>query len=140
MGEIRSLGPRDLPPAQKFYLGGPNNMKGYQLFLLGPQTVSTAGLPQPTGGTVQAFSLFELEYPIIREAGIKLVTFFDAGNTWDHWPSGGNDDPFSVRTDVGFGLRWFSPIGPLRFEWGYPLSAKGSEQSPVFQFFIGPPF
>jgi outer membrane protein insertion porin family len=115
-------------------------MKGYQLFLLGPQSVNSQGLPQPLGGTVEAFSLVEVEYPLIKDAGIKAVLFFDAGNTWEHFPSGAANDPFVLRTDVGFGFRWFSPIGPLRFEWGFPLAKKPNESDTVFQFFIGPPF
>ena len=140
LGRISSYSARGIPPSQRFYLGGPNNMKGYQMFLLGPQTTNSQNQPQPLGGSVEAMSLFELEYPLLKDAGIKAVFFFDVGNTWDHWPSGSMSDPFILRTDVGFGVRWFSPIGPLRFEWGYPLAARPGEQSPVFQFFIGPPF
>ena len=140
VGRISSYSARGIPPSQRFYLGGPNNMKGYQMFLLGPQTVNSQGNPQPLGGAVEAMSLFELEYPLLKDAGIKGVFFFDVGNTWDHLPSGSLSDPFVLRTDVGVGVRWFSPIGPLRFEWGFPLAARDKEQSPVFQFFIGPPF
>jgi outer membrane protein insertion porin family len=139
-GQMGSFDSNPTPPSQRFYLGGPNNMKGFGLFLLGPQTFSTLNGPQPLGGNVQMFSLFELEYPLIKEAGIKAVLFFDAGNAWASFPSGSNADPFSIRTDAGFGVRWFSPIGPLRFEWGFPLDLKPGEQSSVFQFFIGPPF
>ncbi len=139
LGQIAGLGSKAVPPAQKFYLGGPNNMKGYQFFLLGPQATTSNGQPLPMGGQVEAFSLFELEYPLLKEAGIKGVFFFDVGNSWDQFPLGGNI-PFILRTDIGFGFRWFSPLGPLRFEWGFPLAAKSNEQSPVFQFFIGPPF
>ena len=140
LGQISGYGDKPIPPAQKFYLGGPNNMKGYQMFLLGPQTTNSLGQAQPLGGNVEALSLFELEYPLLKDVGIKAVVFFDIGNTWDHFPSGSLSDPFILRSDVGFGFRWFSPIGPLRFEWGYPLAARPTEQSPVFQFFIGPPF
>lgn len=139
VGQITGYDGRAIPPSQKFYLGGPNNMKGYQLYLLGPQIPASANASaQPLGGGFEAFTLFELEYPVIREAGIKFVVFFDAGNTWENLPA--NGEPFVIRTDVGFGFRWFSPIGPLRFEWGFPLAAKPGEQSPVFNFFIGPPF
>jgi outer membrane protein insertion porin family len=134
VGQMTAYGGEPLPPSQKFYLGGPNNMKGYSLFILGPQRFSPAYGIQPLGGEIEAFSLFELEYPLIREAGIKTVLFFDAGNTWNR------GDNVVIRTDAGFGFRWFSPIGPLRFEWGFPLARRGNEESPVFQFFIGPPF
>jgi outer membrane protein insertion porin family len=136
-GQILGLGGAPIPPSEKFFLGGPNNMKGFQLFSLGPsRTVvpSSGGAPfsQPIGGTTEFFSLFEVEYPILREAGIKAVLFFDAGNNWATFPS----TNFGLLADAGFGFRWFSPIGPLRFEWGYPISGG----PPVFQFFIGPPF
>ncbi|MBI2712635.1 MAG: outer membrane protein assembly factor BamA [Bdellovibrio sp.] len=135
VGHIMGYGGLDVPPAQKFYLGGPNNMKGYQMFLLGPTTPDLQGNPFPLGGIFQAFTTVELEYPIIREAGIKFVVFFDAGNAWSRFPL---DD--IIRMDAGFGFRWFSPFGPLRFEFGYPLNPRAFDTSPVFQFMIGPPF
>ena len=46
----------------------------------------------------------------------------------------------NVKQDLGFGFRWFSPIGPLRFEWGFPIKPKNGENPTVFNFFIGPPF
>lgn len=143
LGQINPYGDRPAPPSEKFYLGGPNNLKGYELFLLGPtQTVvNTEGQVtgvRPLGGTFQAFSLFELEYPLIREAGLKWVAFYDIGNAWQGFPSG--DESFVIRSDAGFGIRWFSPIGPLRFEWGFPFRARPGESTTVFNFFIGPPF
>jgi len=42
-----------------------------------------------------------------------------------------------IRKSVGFGFRWFSPIGPLRFEWGIPLDAQPGEDPLVFEFTIG---
>lgn len=138
-GQITQAGGRGIPPSEKFYLGGPNNMKGYQIFSLGPRRVNSNGFYEPLGGNVQIFSLFEMEYPLIREAGLKWVFFFDAGNAFDRFPGTGGE-AFKLQTDAGFGLRWFSPIGPLRFEWGFPLNPRDGDGSPVFQFFIGPPF
>ena len=42
-----------------------------------------------------------------------------------------------LRTSYGFGLRWFSPLGPLRFEWGFPIAPLPYEESSVFEFTIG---
>ncbi len=42
-----------------------------------------------------------------------------------------------LRTSYGFGLRWFSPLGPLRFEWGFPIKPLPYEESSVFEFTIG---
>jgi outer membrane protein insertion porin family len=137
IGFISPWGGVPLPPAEKFYLGGPNNMKGFPLFLLGPTQTTSDGVIYPLGGTTQAYSLVELEHPLIKDAGLKFVTFFDIGNAFDPFPGWAN---LSLRADAGFGIRWFSPIGPLRFEWGFPLQRQPNEESPTFIFFIGPPF
>ena len=42
-----------------------------------------------------------------------------------------------LRTSTGFGIRWFSPLGPLRFEWGFPFSPLPFEETNVFEFTIG---
>lgn len=137
VGHMIPEGGKALPPSEKFYLGGPNNMKGYDLFLLGPSIPNSFGAPVPLGGATEYFSLFEFEHPLIREAGLKWVVFFDAGNVADQGPL---PDPL-IRMDAGLGIRWFSPIGPLRFEWGFPLPPiNPGQSSSVFNFFIGPPF
>ena len=51
-------------------------------------------------------------------------------------PCFGTSFPY-VRTSVGFGVRWFSPLGPLRFEWGFPLDPLPYEKPFVFEFTIG---
>jgi len=46
--------------------------------------------------------------------------------------------PLGMFAAVGFGFRWFSPVGPLRFEWGFPLNRRpGIDQSSLFEFTIG---
>ena len=137
-GHISALGDRPTPPSERFYLGGPNSLKGFPTFLLGPTTVDANGFLKPLGGAFELVTLFELEYPLIREAGLKWVVFYDIGNAFERFPT--NGDPFTLRSDWGFGIRWFSPIGPLRFEWGFPFAQKPGEASSQFQFFIGPPF
>ncbi|MBC7692799.1 MAG: outer membrane protein assembly factor BamA [Methylotenera sp.] len=144
-GDMQALGGRELPPSERFYLGGPNNLKGYQIFSVGPYRNrlapgsapgSTVVIREPLGGSVSMFSLFELEHPLIKEAGLKVVAFYDIGNTFAGFPGG----DLKLRSDAGFGIRWFSPIGPLRFEWGFPFKRQPGEDENVFQFFIGPPF
>lgn len=129
-GHILRTGVNPPPYAERFFLGGPNSLRGYRLFTVSP----TNSNGSPTGGFMQFQSMFELEYPIIREAGIKFVTFFDMGNSIDPSIPGS----FSLRTNIGWGIRWFSPIGPLRFEFGYPLGPYYGNSE--FQFMIGPPF
>ena len=73
-------------------------------------------------------------FPILREQNIKWVFFFDTGNAFDkgEWIT-----PAGLRQAAGFGLRWLSPMGPLRFEWGFPLDRKDDEDLVVFDFTIG---
>jgi outer membrane protein insertion porin family len=52
-------------------------------------------------------------------------------------PCHGPLNPNAYRASWGFGFRWFSPIGPLRFEWGVPFWTLPGEQPLVFEFTIG---
>jgi len=116
--------------SEKFRLGGPNNLRGYPAYSVSPTSTFRDGRVFTVGGKNELFSMFELEYPIANEIGLKAVLFYDAGDAFDTWQ-------LNLKHDWGFGIRWFSPLGPLRFEWGYPLKGgNGSE----FNFMIGPPF
>jgi outer membrane protein insertion porin family len=86
------------------------------------------------GGNKQLFMNFELEYPIFTKVGILGVVFVDFGNAFD------DHEPISwkgMRGSWGFGFRWYSPVGPLRFEWGLPFRPLGNEEPIVFEFTIG---
>ena len=91
---------------------------------------------RPYGGTQEMFYNLEFQFPLITEAGIKGVVFYDVGEADD------SINPTNFRQDVGFGFRWFSPIGPLRFEWGFPLQrqVQYGENAVNFEFAIGAPF
>ena len=97
----------------------------------------------------------EIEFPIVEIIGIKGVVFFDAGNSFnleETWCQAGggrgineftdpcNKNPFYLRTSLGFGFRWFSPMGPLRFEWGWPTTTYPGEDPFMFEFTFGPFF
>lgn len=140
----------DVPISERFFVGGINSVRGFIQRSLGPK-LQVAGAPgDPTqqvviGGTGEFVLNSELEFPIFDQAGIRGVVFADAGNAFGGIRSVGAapveiDSDFGflpLRTSVGFGFRWFSPIGPLRFEWGIPLDPKQNEQPIVFEFTIG---
>jgi outer membrane protein insertion porin family len=154
IGALFNTGGRGIPPSEKFFLGGPWNMRGFDVFSLSPVRTfldSSTGIAtyEKMGGVSQFYSLFELEHPLIREAGIKWVLFYDVGNSFAGFPgidAEDPDNPYRLRQNYGFGIRWFSPLGPLRFEWGFPVNpglirTTGQvEASPSFIFFIGQPF
>ncbi len=150
-----------VPVFERFFLGGIFNVRGFDLNSLGPRV----GLPRaidPTGG-VSPFGIpiggnfewhynLEIEFALIEEVGIRGVIFTDGGNAWNledrlcqsPLPSQGDDtidpcgfNPLNIRTSWGFGFRWISPLGPLRFEWGLPFSPRGNEDNIRFEFTIG---
>jgi outer membrane protein insertion porin family len=133
-------------------LGGAYSLRGFQMMSVGKRVFSQkrkdylVGLGvnsddadkrawRPFGGAKQLYYTAELEFPLIAEVGMKGVTFYDIGTSEDNIT---NENFYS---DVGFGLRWFSPIGPLRFEWGFPLNRNPDYHEPMnFEFSIGTPF
>jgi outer membrane protein insertion porin family len=73
------------------------------------------------------------------------VLFYDAGNAFARGVPFFQDRtypnlPLGLFHSVGFGFRWFSPIGPLRFEWGFPLTRRITDQPIAFEFTIGNSF
>src|SRR4029077_15258883 len=97
------------------------------------------------GGNLQVIGNAEIEFPIFEKVGIRGVVFSDIGNAFNLEDQYCKLRPFMVdasanpcltpfhgldafRASWGFGLRWFSPIGPLRFEWGIPYRTLPGEQ------------
>lgn len=163
IGVITSPSKDGVPIFARYFLGGILDVRGYRLRTLGPRLPLNSSLdvnapPIPNGanigGNLQYYTNLELEFPIIDKVGIRGVTFFDAGNTWnleDSFcqttpapqfsklvsPCFRSDSIFNLRLSTGMGIRWFSPLGPLRFEWGFPLNKLSYEESSVFEFTIG---
>jgi outer membrane protein insertion porin family len=133
-GIITSPAGRRPPFDELFLLGGANSLRGYQFGQVGKTIVDSDGDIVPFGGEQELFLNTEFEFPLITEAGIKGVVFYDIGQAEDDLDIG------EFRSNYGFGFRWFSPIGPLRFEWGFPIDRKEEESGNNFEFSIGSPF
>ncbi len=118
-----------IPIFERYVLGGINDLRGFRY--VGPTNPGTADV---IGGTTMLVFNFELVFPLIKEAGMKGVLFYDAGNTWDYGYY--IDD---LRQSVGGGIRWYSPIGPLRLEYGYVINRKGVNDDAIgrWEFTIG---
>lgn len=129
---LTKVDPRPIPRSEKFALGGSRNLRGYDIEGVGPFTDVTVndGSTRRVNqrGLFSTFVTFELEHPLAQEAGLKWVLFTDAGHA-------GSTDNIKIYRDYGFGFRWFSPIGVLRFEFGYPWGDEG--QGSQFHFDIG---
>ena len=134
-GKIERVG-RAIPRTEKYTLGGSRNLRGYSYEDIGPKKTVNATIDGVnrdytfnSGSLFSAYTQIELEHPLAREAGLKWVLFFDAGDA-------STLDQFEIKMDYGFGFRWFSPIGVLRFEFGYPLG-DDEQAGSQFHFDIG---
>ncbi len=161
-GHVTSPSSSGVPIFARTFLGGIYDVRGFRFRSLGPRiplTSSTdpnsAPLAQGAniGGNLSYYQNIELEFTIMEAVGIKGVVFTDAGNAWNLeqnyckttlalYPEtspcfNGWSSIAAMRTSYGFGLRWFSPLGPLRFEWGFPFKPLPYEETNVFEFTIG---
>jgi outer membrane protein insertion porin family len=139
-----------VPVSELYYAGGINSIRGYRYNSITPtQLVRGADTPDstlvasPVGGDKLAILNLEIEFPLFKSVGVRGVVFSDIGNVFE---TGSWEDPkvpLSFYRSVGFGFRWISPIGPLRFEWGFPLDRRTNaagrpiDESVDFQFTIG---
>lgn len=138
----RSMTGQRLPFSERYFVGGPYDVRGYDFWTVGPMepvmTVSdepdSTTVMKPIGGNKQIIFNAEYLFNIIRSAGIKGVFFLDAGNAFSE-----EQDFFQeeLRLGWGFGIRWFTPIAPFRFEWGFPIKRRPGEKASVFEFSIG---
>lgn len=133
IGYVHAFGGEEIPLDERFYLGGINTLRGFDPREVGPYEITALGERDFTGGDKETYFNFEWLFPLSKEAGIKGVTFFDVGNAW-----GEKEDFFSEwRYSAGAGIRWLSPLGPLRLEWGYNLNPKEWEGRSRLDFMIG---
>ncbi len=116
------------PPRTKMYaMGGSRNMRGYGQEEIGPQKLLVDQKTGNqgwfnTGGLHSVLGTAEIEHPLIKEAGLKWAVFYDIGNVYENYM--GDKGDYSLKQNFGFGFRWFSPIGLLRFEFGFPLNRR----------------
>jgi len=112
-GSIDGPGEFSVPFFKRYFLGGSTNLRGWGRFDVAP--LSGAGLP--IGGHSQFQATTEVRAPVWRNLG--AVLFVDAGNVWSQpW----RFDVGDMRYDAGPGLRYNTPIGPIRFDLGYQLT------------------
>ena len=125
----------EIPLYERFFLGGPYSIRGYRARTISPVDPKTN---DDIGGNKYFVANFEYLFPLAPELGFKGVMFVDTGNTWAQ-----GDWPFQHEkfwTGYGVGIRWFSPMGPMRFEYGWNVNRPPGEPSGVFEFTIGTAF
>jgi translocation and assembly module TamA len=102
-----------LPTSYRFYAGGINSVRGYDYKELGPKNASG----EVEGGELLSVFSAEYEQSLFENWGIAL--FVDTGNAF-------NLGNINFQTGVGLGIRWYSPVGPLRLDFAIPLNESDS--------------
>ena len=134
-GHIAGWGGKDLRMLDHFQMG-PNLVRGFAPSGIGPRDMTNGTFNDALGGTMFWGASLEAQTPLYflpKEIGIKLATFVDAGSLWSYkgpttWNVTGETvqvglDKFGdIRSAAGIGLLWDSPLGPLRFDFAYPLT------------------
>lgn len=129
-GYLAKIGDKKLPIDERYRLGGMYSVRGYKYGDISPKDKNGYDY----GGDKYVLFNAELSFDISKENKFKGVFFFDAGQVYDE-----NEGYMSrsLRKSIGYGFRWFSPIGPLRIEYGHKLDREPGESSGRWDFSIG---
>jgi outer membrane protein insertion porin family len=121
----------ELPLVERFFLGGRFSVRGYEQDTLGPKGADD----NPTGGNAFAMGSVELRTNI--GWGVSIVPFLDFGNVWVKVD---DFNPSDIKYTAGLGLRYSTPVGPLRVDYGFKLNKEKDESSGELHFSIGHAF
>ncbi len=134
IGLAGGLGGRPLPFFKNFYAGGPDTVRGYRPFSLGPRDE----LGNTLGGNREFTASAQMLFPLpgaAHDPSVRLAWFVDGGNVFAQGYAL-ND----LRYSTGIALLWSSPFGPLRLSIAQPLNAKDTDQIQRLQFTFGTGF
>lgn len=124
---------------QLFHIGGSDTVRGYQLGAVG-----VSGVNGNPGGQVMNVYNVEYKFPIAPDEHGKTllqgVLFYDIGGDWDNFQQvtyRTGSGPFNLKQGVGFGIRFKTPVFPLRLDWGHALNQSPGEAPSQFYFTVG---
>jgi outer membrane protein insertion porin family len=144
VGYVESLITKPIPMGERFFVGGGGTVRGFRYGTAGPVDRDD----NRVGGNKELVFNFEFTFPIVPAARLKGVVFLDWGRAFDDnlvandSPTGKPKEPTQIslkelRSSWGWGFWWLSPIGPLKFEWGYILHKRPTDEKSEFEFSIG---
>jgi outer membrane protein insertion porin family len=122
-GLAAGYGHLDVPPGERFFVGGISTVRGFPFGEAGP----LASNGDPIGGDKEWVMSTEYTFPLVKAANLKGAFFLDWGTGFD---TGQSVDIHDMNLAWGYEVRWISPLGPLRFGWGYVINDK---RDPVFR-------
>jgi outer membrane protein insertion porin family len=133
-GEIEVITTEDIPASERFFAGGDTTIRGFALDTVGAgNTISPQGFPR--GGNAVLLMNGELRVPVTANLGAAL--FLDGGNVYERLT---DFSPEELRGSYGFGVRYRSPLGPIRFDLGFKIAPRPNESSRAFHFSFGQAF
>jgi outer membrane protein insertion porin family len=135
-GYVNKTQDKKLPDYEKFYLGGIGSLRGFKRDDLAPRDDEGNSI----GGDKYIQFNLDLTFPLVKGQGVYGGLFFDTGRVY-----GDNEkiefDPSDLRQSAGLGIRWLSPMGPVRLEYGFILDKeKGDHGSGNWEFSMASAF
>ena len=140
IGYVETVSELPIPTGERFFVGGAGSVRGYRYGTIGtigpngPIEIGPDGILYRVGGNKELIFNIEYTFPIVPAARLKGLLFYDMGRAFNNYES---IRPLELRHSYGWGFWWLSPMGPLRFEWGYIVNRKPSDQASQFEFSIG---
>jgi outer membrane protein insertion porin family len=160
-GTLQRYTSKPVPINERFYVGGINTIRGFEYGKAGPlgrtnvyKGVDTEPIPNgyidtyvfdhkvysdPIGATNMVVGNVELLYPLSKALGLRAAVFFDVGKGWGGGTNEFDNSFWPLRYAAGAGIRWYSPFGPIRVDFGFNLSPQEGrgEKSNVWDFSMG---
>ena len=130
-GAIEPYGGKEVPVNEEFFIGGINTVRGFEYGMAGP--VDRNGDPD---GSQYGFAVTnEVIFPVYKDLGLMGAVFCDVGRGFNSL-----SDLTPIKVGVGFGIRWVSPFGPIRIDWGFNPNPQKFEKNNVLEFGMGSTF
>jgi outer membrane protein insertion porin family len=136
LGYAGGLDDRPVPFFKAYFAGGPETVRGYRPFSLGPRDLNNNAI----GGNTKVVGSAEFLFPMpgaSAEQSLRLAAFIDAGQVY---AENAKVDLGELRYSAGIGLQWLSPFGPLRLSLAQPLNARDADEAQRLQFTFGTGF
>ncbi len=123
-GYVNKTHEKKLPDYEKFYLGGIGSLRGFERDDLAPKDDDGNSI----GGDKYVQFNLDLTFPLVKTQGVFGGLFFDTGRVYDD-DEDIEFDPGDLRQSAGLGIRWLSPMGPVRLEYGWILDPKDTDKN-----------
>ncbi|HKX39466.1 MAG TPA: outer membrane protein assembly factor BamA [Burkholderiales bacterium] len=136
LGYAHGMDDRPVPFFKAYFAGGPDTVRGYRPFSLGPRDINNNAI----GGNTKVVGAAEFLFPMpgaSAEQSLRLAAFVDGGQVY---AENAKLDFGELRYAAGIGLQWLSPFGPLRLSIAQPLNAKDGDEAQRLQFTFGTGF